>query len=133
MVFDACDHGGTPIYHTNVVMCVGTDLALICLAALPVAGRRDEVVDRLTETGRTVIDLTHGQLRDFAGNAFELTGSNGRLLAMSTRARRSLTASQLRTIEASCSIISVDISTIELAGGSVRCMLAGIHLDQRPA
>lgn len=133
MVFDACDDDGTPIYHTNVLMCVGTELALICLDALPDAARRGEVVARLTETGRTVIDLSHDQLRDFAGNAFELTGDSGRLLAMSERAHRSLTAAQLRTIEASCEIVSVDISTIELAGGSVRCMLAGIHLDQRPA
>jgi hypothetical protein len=133
MVFDACDDDGTPIYHTNVLMCVGTDLALICLDALSDATRRAEVVARLTETGRTVIDLTHDQLRDFAGNAFELTGSNGRLLAMSDRAHRSLTAAQLRAIEATCEIVAVDISTIELAGGSVRCMLAGIHLDLRPA
>lgn len=133
MVFDACDDNGSTIYHTNVLMCVGTELALICLDALPDARRRAEVVTRLTETGRTVVDLTHEQLRDFAGNAFELTGANGRLLAMSQRARRSLTASQVRTIEASCTIVATDISTIELAGGSVRCMLAGIHLDQRPA
>lgn len=132
MVFDACDDGGTPIYHTNVLMCVGTEIALICLDALPDERRRAEVVARLTETGRTVVDLTHDQLRDFAGNAFELTGRDSRLLAMSERAHRSLTAVQLRTIEASCEIVSVDISTIELAGGSVRCMLAGIHLDARP-
>ncbi len=133
MVFDACDDNGAAIYHTNVLMCVGTDVALICLDALADVQRRAEVVSRLTETGRTVVDLTHDQLRDFAGNAFELTGSNGRLLAMSARAHRSLTVQQIRTIEASCEIVSVDISTIELAGGSVRCMLAGIHLDRRPA
>ena len=133
MVFDACDDDGTPIYHTNVLMCIGTDVALICLDAIPDPARRGEVVERLTETGRTVVDLTHGQLRDFTGNAFELTGSNGRILAMSDRAHRSLTAAQRRTIEASCEIVAVDISTIELAGGSVRCMLAGIHLDRRPA
>lgn len=132
IVFDARDDDGAAIYHTNVVMCVGTDIALLCLDALPDETRRNEVVDRLTETGRTVIDITHDQLRDFAGNAFELTGSDNRLLAMSTRARRSLTATQVRTIEASCEIVAVDIATIELAGGSVRCMLAGIHLDPRP-
>lgn len=133
MVFDACDENGTAIYHTNVLMCVGTNIALICLDAIADVDRRNEVIGRLTETGRTVIDITHEQLRDFAGNAFELTGSDGRLLAMSARAHASLTATQLRTIETSCEIVSVDISTIELAGGSVRCMLAGIHLDRRPA
>lgn len=133
MVFDARDQHGRAIYHTNVLMCVGTNIALICLDAIADAARRGEVIERLTETGRTVIDITHEQLRDFAGNAFEMTGTHQRLLAMSARAHRSLTATQLRTIEASCEIVSVDISTIELAGGSVRCMVAGIHLDRRPA
>jgi hypothetical protein len=79
-----------------------------------------------------VIDLTQAQLIEFAGNAFELGSPTGRLLAMSERARRALTPEQTAIIEASCDIVAVDISTIELAGGSVRCMLAGIHLDARP-
>jgi hypothetical protein len=133
MAFDAFDAHGTAIYHTNVLMCVGTDFALICLDAIRDEVRRAEIVERLTETGRTVIDLTQSQLIDFAGNAFELGSPTGRLLAMSERARLALTPAQTQTIEASCDIVAVDISTIELAGGSVRCMLAGIHLDARPS
>lgn len=133
MVFDAFDTHGTAIYHTNVLMCVGTYVALICLDAISDAARRDSIMERLTETGRTVIDLTRQQLLDFAGNALELGGSDGLVLAMSARAHRSLTTEQVAAIEASCTIVSVDIPTIELAGGSVRCMLAGIHLDPRPA
>jgi hypothetical protein len=133
MAFDAFDAHGTAIYHTNVLMCVGTDFALICLDAIRDEARRAEIVERLTETGRTVIDLTQSQLIEFAGNAFELGSPTGRLLAMSERARQALTPDQTRIIEASCDIVAVDISTIELAGGSVRCMLAGVHLDARPA
>ena len=53
-------------------------------------------------------------------------------MAMSSRARASLRPDQVATIEESCEIVSVDIPTIELAGGSVRCMIAGVHLDRRP-
>jgi hypothetical protein len=52
-------------------------------------------------------------------------------MAMSARARRSLTPEQVATIEESCEIVAIDIPTIELAGGSVRCMIAGVHLDRR--
>jgi hypothetical protein len=132
MAFDATDERGTAVYHTNVLMCVGTEVALVCLDAITDPTRRAEVAGRLVETGRSVIELTQRQLREFAGNAFELTGSDGRLLAMSSRARRALRDDQVEVIERSAQIVAVDISTIELAGGSVRCMLAGVHLDPRP-
>jgi hypothetical protein len=132
MVFDAADAHGTAIYHTNVLMCVGTDFALVCLDAITDPRRRAEVADRLTAAGRSMIDLTQQQLLDFAGNAFELTGTNGQLLAMSGRAHRALRSEQIDVIERSATIVSVEIPTIELAGGSVRCMLGGVHLDARP-
>jgi hypothetical protein len=132
MVFDAEDAHGTAIYHTNVLMCVGTEFALICLGAVSDSRRRRQIIDRLTETGRTVIDISQRQLLDFAGNAFEMTGADGLVLAMSGRAHRSLTDEQVAVIERSSTIVSVDIPTIELGGGSVRCMLAGVHLDPRP-
>ncbi len=129
MVFEA-ELRGVPIYHTNVMMCIGTEFALIGLDAM--TSRRDEVADRLAEQGREVIALTTEQLEDFAGNAIELHGSHGRVLALSERADRSLTADQRAIIEKSARILPIDVSTIELEGGSVRCMIAGIHLDRRP-
>ena len=132
MAFDAVDETGTAIYHTNVVMCVGTEFALICLDAIVDPARRAEVADRLVRSGRHVVDLSHQQLRDFAANAYELTGSDGPMLAMSARARRALRPDQRTVLERSADIVAVDIPTIELAGGSVRCMLAGVHLDRRP-
>ncbi|MGO0575596.1 citrulline utilization hydrolase CtlX [Ornithinimicrobium panacihumi] len=138
MVFDAVDSSEVPVYHTNVIACVGTDVALFALGMIPDAQRREEVRERLSVNGRRVIELSEEQVREFAGNAVELCGRTpeGRrryVMAMSGRARRSLTDEQVALIEESCEILAVDIPTIELAGGSVRCMIAGVHLDRRPS
>jgi hypothetical protein len=131
MLFDALDPAGRPIYHTNVLMCIGTEFAMIGLSAITDPVRREQVRRRVEETGRTVIDLTPAQVREFAGNAIELTGSSGRLLAISSRARRALSPAQLGVIEASATPLAADVGTIELAGGSIRCMIAGVHLARR--
>jgi hypothetical protein len=137
MAFDAVDSGGVPVYHTNVIACIGTDVAMFALEMIPDKARREQVRERLSVNGRQVIELTEEQIREFAGNAVELCGrtADGRrqhLMAMSSRARRSLRPDQVAVIEQSCTIVDVDIPTIELAGGSVRCMIAGVHLDRRP-
>lgn len=132
MLFDAADADGTAVYHTNVMMSVATDFAMVGLGLIPSAERRREVVERLSGGGRTVIELSHDQILNFAGNAIELQGGEGRVLALSRRALGSLTAEQKAIIESSCTLLPVDVPTIELAGGSVRCMIAGIHLDRRP-
>ncbi|MCW2817362.1 MAG: hypothetical protein JWR42_149 [Marmoricola sp.] len=137
MAFDAIDSRGVPVYHTNVICCIGTDVALIALEMIPDEARREQVRERLTVNGRTVVELTEEQVREFAGNAVELCGRTpeGRrryVMAMSARARASLRPDQVAVIEESCEIVAVDIPTIELAGGSVRCMIAGVHLDRRP-
>lgn len=131
MAFDAVDDAGVPIYHTNVLMTVATSFALVGLDTMTDRRRRDEIVERLTASGREVIALTNAQLCEFAGNAFELSGTHGSITAMSGRARRSLTDDQVARIEATSRIVAVDLPTIELAGGSMRCMLAGIHLPRR--
>ena len=137
MAFDAVDSDGVPVYHTNVIACVGTDVAMIALEMIPDVQRREQVRERLSVNGRRVVELTEQQIREFAGNAVELCGRTpeGRrryIMAMSARAHRSLRPDQVAAIEESCEIVSVDIPTIELAGGSVRCMIAGVHLDRRP-
>ncbi len=136
MIFDAADSTGVPVYHTNVMACIGTDVALFALDMIADPVRREQVRERLTVNGRAVIELTESQVREFAGNAVELqrpAPHDGRplVLAMSSRARRSLTPDQVELIEQSAEIISVEIPTIELAGGSLRCMIAGVHLDRR--
>jgi hypothetical protein len=137
MAFEAVDSEGVPVYHTNVIACIGTDVAMIALEMIPDEHRREQVRERLAVTGRTIVELTEEQIREFAGNAVELCGrtSEGKrryIMAMSARARRSLRPDQVAVIEESCEIVAVDIPTIELAGGSVRCMIAGVHLDRRP-
>lgn len=133
MVFDAVDPSGAPIYHTNVLMCIATEFVLAGTSMMMPDARREEIIDRLSAGGRTVIDLSFEQLTEFAGNAFEMTGTDGRILAMSTRALKSLTEQQRAVIERSCRIVAVDVPTIELSGGSVRCMIAGVHLTPRKA
>ena len=86
---------------------------------------------RLRETGRELIELSPWQIGEFAGNALELQGTQGRVLAMSTRAAASLSPAQRAVINRSATLLPLAVPTIELAGGSVRCMLAGIHLAPR--
>ncbi|MDG1437367.1 MAG: arginine deiminase-related protein [Emcibacteraceae bacterium] len=131
MAFDAFDESGTPVYHTNVLMCVATDFVMISLEMMDDDHRRAEIVGRIVSSGRAVIDLTRDQIANFAGNALELQSNEGRVLAISSRAHDVLTKDQIATIEQSTTILPLDIPTIELAGGSVRCMLAGVHLLPR--
>lgn len=131
MVFPAADARGAPIYHSNVLMCVATDFALIGLDLITDRTRAADVAARLAEPGRQVIALSDAQIARFAGNAIELQGAGGRVLAVSTTAYAALDAAQRQAIEASARLLPIDIPTIELAGGSVRCTLAGIHLSPR--
>lgn len=133
MLFDAADAQGRPVYHTNVLMCIGTGFAMAGFGMITNAARRQEVRARLQESGRDLVALSDAQIAEFAGNALELQGKAGRLLALSARALRALTADQLEVLERHVQILPLDVPTIELAGGSVRCMLAGIHLKPRAA
>jgi hypothetical protein len=131
MCFDTSDRSGRAVYHTNVMMSIGTEFALVGLDLISDGSRREEVRRRLLESGRTVIALDHEQIDNLAGNALELTGSNGRVLALSERATESLRPQQHAQIERFARLLPLRVPTIEMAGGSVRCMLAGIHLARR--
>lgn len=132
MAFDTADKDGNSIYHTNVMMGLGTNYALISLSMIKDKKRREEIRLRLEESGRTIIDLSFEQIDNFAGNVLELTGSdNKKILALSKKAYDSLTHEQIKIVEQSATLVPLSIPTIELAGGSVRCMLAGIHLSKR--
>lgn len=131
MVFEAVDTAGQPIYHTNVMMCVATKFALIGLSTIHNRTRAYEIKRRLEETGRTVIVLSQEQIAHFAGNAIELQGSYSRVLVLSKSGMNSLRPEQIKTIRESCQLLSLDVGTIEKAGGSIRCMIAGIHLSPR--
>lgn len=131
MLFDAVDSAGIPVYHTNVLMCIGTEFVLIGANMIKDSKRRVELMQRLKESGRQVIELSHQQINQFCGNAIELIGNGKRLLALSSTAANALTDEQCEMLRRSVELVPLDVSALESAGGSVRCMLAGIHLSPR--
>lgn len=131
MIFRAEDKSGIPVYHTNVLMCIATEFALIGEAMMTCEARRNEVLTRLSRSGRQIVSLNEQQINQFLGNAIELTGTSGRILVVSQTAYQALTVEQKAVIEQSCKILPIDVSAIELAGGSIRCMIAGVHLSKR--
>ena len=134
VVFDAVDPNDIPVYHTNVLMCVGTDFAMVGLSAIVSEERRNEVTTRLKDSGREVIELSTEQLNSFAGNALELRNDDGdTFLVISKTGYESLTAEQIATVEKYAEFVVLDVEPIELAGGSIRCMIASLHLDPRPS
>lgn len=128
VMFRSESEGGQPIYHTNVMMCVGSEFALVGLETIADEGDRAGVRDRLKATGKEVIDLTSSQVANFAGNAIELHNEKGKLLVLSTRGASALTDKQHALIERHAQVVEFSLTTIELAGGSARCMIATIHL-----
>jgi len=132
VAFDAVDRDGAPIYHTNVVMNIGEELAVICDEAIARREQREAVLQRLEETGHDVISLNYDQLDAFAGNMLELRSNDGeRLVAMSRQALASLSPKQRSRLEKNGKVIAAPIDNIEAsAGGSVRCMLAEVHLPK---
>lgn len=133
VAFEARDANGAAIYHTNVLMSVGERFAVVCLSAIR-EDEREGVLNQLRGTGRTVIDLSMDQMNAFAGNILELGSSRGgSVVAVSEQARDALTAEQRAVLESSAGpIVAAAIPTIEkLGGGSVRCMLAELHLPKK--
>lgn len=131
VAFDAADASGAAIYHTNVLMSVGTRFAAVCSEAIQ-ASRRAAVLALLETTGHRLVELSFEQMHAFAGNMLELRSRNGDpLIALSETARQSLTPEQRSALEACGSLVSIPIPTIErFGGGSVRCMLAEVFLPR---
>ncbi len=133
MVFATADATGQPCYQTNVMLCIGTEFAMGGFHMVSDPQRRREVQERLWESGRNLIELGPEQITNFAANALELQSRSGPVLALSARAAACLTPAQRRALEQHTTLLPLAVPTIELAGGSVRCMLAGIHLAPRPS
>jgi hypothetical protein len=131
--FDAVDAKGVPIYHTNVLMCLGQKFAVLCSATVRDATRRAAICRIIADTAHEAIDITLEQMTAFAGNMLELRSRKGEpLLVLSARALESLTREQRARLERHARPLAVSIPTIErYGGGSVRCMLAEIHLPRR--
>ena len=132
--FAAVDAAGRPVYHTNVVLSLGTRFAALCTGAIPDTSQRSTIVARLEASGRALIELSMHELAHFAGNLLELKGTRGPVIALSTAALRSLVAPTRRALEGYGELVTADIATIEhVGGGSVRCMLAEVGLPPRMA
>jgi hypothetical protein len=130
VAFEAVDPAGVPIYHTNVLMSIGEEVAVICDAAIQREDQREAVLVRLRDTGHRVVSIDYSQLTAFAGNVLELRNQDGeRVMAMSSRAFESLDDGQRRALAANARIVRAPLDMIESsAGGGVRCMLAEVHL-----
>ena len=126
VLFDGIDDNRQPIYHTNVMMHVGSRYAIVCLEAIADQSQRQTVIDSLQSTGKGIVNISFDQMRQFAGNMLELRNSEGKkILVMSATAKHSLTSEQLSILEQDALIVAPDIHTIETAGGgSARCMIA---------
>jgi hypothetical protein len=132
VTFAAVDTSGRAIYHTNVLLSLGTSFAALCTSAIADPRERDDVVARLEGAGRRIIDLRVEELASFAGNLLELRGNDGPVIALSAAAVGSLAAATRRTLERYGRLVAADIATIErLGGGSVRCMLAEVALPRQ--
>ncbi|WP_345951754.1 arginine deiminase-related protein [Mucilaginibacter sp. PAMB04274] len=132
VTFNAVDGKQQAIYHTNVMMCVGNNFAVVCLDSLANDNEKQVVADSLKNTNKEIIAITLEQMNSFAGNMLEVQSKDGKsLLVMSKSAHHSLTEDQVKTLEKYTEIVSADLTTIEtIGGGSARCMLAEIHLPE---
>jgi len=129
--FKALDDKGQPIYHTNVMMCMGDQFVVICLDSIPTEQERQTLLDSFVKTNKEVIEISQDQLNHFAGNmlqVFDITEKPH--LIMSDQGYQSLKTAQVKRLEKYNPLLPISIPTIEaLGGGSTRCMLAEIYLS----
>ena len=121
-----------PIYHTNVMMCIGDTFAVVCADSIDDKKERKMVLDSLRGDEKEVILITEAQVASFAGNMLEVKGSDDRrYLVMSNSALQSLTKKQIAQLEEHITILSSNLDTIEACGGgSARCMMAEVFLPK---
>jgi len=135
VMFETRDAAGTPLYHTNVLMCIGARLVVVGAEAI-VAQDRERVLARLAASGRVIIELRPSEIRAFAGNMLELATwdealGDSHVLVMSAGARAALSVETFGRLNACTdTTLAVPLPTIErLGGGGVRCMLAEVFLS----
>ena len=136
VIFQATNRAGAPLYHTNVLMCIGERAVVIGSGAIA-PGDRERVLARLRASDREIIEIGHDEIAAFAGNMLELGTwdealGDSRVLVMSDTARRALNPELFAQLSGCTdTVLAVPVPTIEkLGGGSVRCMLAEVF---RPA
>jgi hypothetical protein len=131
--FTALDRAGIPIYHTNVMMSLGSDIAVVCLESIADENERKQLIKLLAETNKLLVDIKYEQMENFAGNMLQVLSRNGdKYMVMSQTAYNSLTDQQKSTIAIYNNILPIKIDIIEkYGGGSVRCMIAENFLPSK--
>lgn len=128
-MFHAEDENGKPIYHTNVMLCVGEKLIVVCLDSIKNKSDQKRLLDNFASSEHQVIPISYPQMKCFAGNMMEVKNNTGtRFLLLSQNAMDSLLPEQVTDLSRFVELLPVHIPTIEkYGGGGVRCMVAGIH------
>ena len=129
-MFAAFDESSQPIYHTNVVMCLGDDFVVVCLECFPDEENRELFVNEVSRLGKSVLEISMAQMNAFAGNMLLLRDrQNNNKLVLSETAYQSLTSAQIDFLKQRVDFIRFNIPVIEtIGGGSARCMLAEVFL-----
>lgn len=123
-----------PIYHTNVMMCLGEGFCVICLSTIDDKAEKKAVIKSLKEDGKEIIDITEQQMNHFAGNMLQVQGADKKYTVMSQAAYDSLEQEQINSLLKHGGIISSELKIIETCGGgSARCMMAEVFLPVREA
>jgi hypothetical protein len=130
--FQTVENQRKPIYHTNVLMCIGSSFAVLCAEAIDDLKERKMVMQQLRSSGKELILITEDQVNNFAGNMLEIVGTNDKkYVVMSTSAYNSLNENQRKTLEKHTEILHSSLDTIEACGGgSARCMMAEVFLPK---
>ncbi len=120
------------IYHTNVMLCIAEEFAVVCLDCIDDKKERKNVRKHLKESGKDIIQVTEQQVAQFAGNMLQIKNKDQqRFLVMSSAAHASLTKEQEGRITKYTSILHSSLEIIETCGGgSARCMMAEVFLPK---
>ncbi|MEO1437643.1 MAG: arginine deiminase-related protein, partial [Bacteroidota bacterium] len=126
--FRSVDRHGQDIYHTNVMMAIGTSFVVICLDSVPDPDERQALLDTFEATQKTIVEISFEQMEHFAGNMLQVSNEAGEgVLVMSEQAYQSLSTDQIQTLEGHSKLLYSPIETIEkYGGGSARCMMAEV-------
>lgn len=127
--FHAADRDGHEIYHTNVMMCIGDQFAVVCLGAVPNDEERERLVDSIVASKKILVEIDFTQMEHFCGNMLQINNTNEeKFLVMSSQAFNHLRADQISKLAPFNVIIHSPLDTIEaIGGGSARCMLAEVY------
>ena len=122
------NQGWKPIYHTNVMLSIGENIAVVCLESIRDEVERNYLIQKLGEAGKQIVEISLQQKQNFAGNMLQVKNTkNEKFWIMSQAAHNILSSNQLEILEKESKIISSPIPTIEkYGGGSVRCMLCEV-------